>query len=226
MALHREGDFFGGGLPEPPTTALGDSARRFPGMGNFPRNRTAGSRHDQPQESKGIIADGLISSACSRIERTSQARAEPRPAALAVNSFDPWRQRREIVVIGRRGRSVRALTPSYRDFLATSANRASVSSRGEDGPIVLIRFASCTNKSLVPRIALIQWLVFALQAAAASQNRSLTTNLLCLDIFIPSSWSHRSNVNRSTDRECSSLFHQRRSRLDVPSCLHVCALSI
>ena len=89
VALHREGDFFGGGLPEPPTTALGDSARRFPGMGNFPRNRTAGSRHDQPQESKGIIADGLISSACSRIERTSQARAEPRPAALALNSFDP-----------------------------------------------------------------------------------------------------------------------------------------
>jgi hypothetical protein len=75
----------------------------------------------------------------------------------------------------------------HRDFRTTSPNRVSVSSRGE-GPIVLIRLASCANKSLVPRIALIQWLVFALQAAVASRNRSLTTNLLCLDIFVPFSW--------------------------------------
>ena len=53
---------------------------------------------------------------------------------------------------------------------------------------MLIRLASCGNKSLVPRIALIQWLVFALQAAVASRNRSLTTNLLWLDIFVPFSW--------------------------------------
>jgi len=85
----------------------------------------------------------------------------------------------------------------YRDFRTTSPNRASVSSRGEDCPIVLIRLASCANKSLVPRIALIQWLVFALQAAVASRNRSLTTNLLCLDIFVPFSWSDRCNVNRA-----------------------------
>jgi hypothetical protein len=43
-----------------------------------------------PRVERGIIADGLISSACSvRIERALQARAAPRPAALAVNSFDP-----------------------------------------------------------------------------------------------------------------------------------------
>jgi hypothetical protein len=48
---------------------------------------------------------------------------------------------------------------------------------------VLIRLASCANKSFVPRIALIQWLVFALQTAVDSRNRSLTTNLLCKDIL-------------------------------------------
>ena len=115
----------------------------------------------------------------------------------------------------------------YRDFRTTSPNRASVSSRGEDCPIVLIRLASCANKSLVPRIALIQWLVFALQAAVASRNRSLTTNLLCLDIFVPFSWSDRCNVNRSTHAaNIRRVFNQRRSCPDVASCLHVCAPNI
>ena len=76
----------------------------------------------------------------------------------------------------------------------------------------------------MPRIALIQWLVFALQAAVASRKRSLTTNLLCPDIFVPSSASDRCNVNRSTDAaNIPRVYHQLRGRLDVASCLHVCA---